>query len=411
MTAFLNSPQRQAAVRDGVIWVDESGQLPVRDLSRLVDIAREQNARIVLQGDPKQHRSVARDGDMLRTLARYAGLPVSRLTDIKRQKGDYKAAVEMLRDGKPAKALDELDALGWVKQTDSHAPLVADYLESSAKGREVLAIAPTHAEKDALTLAVRAGLKAKGLVAEEEHVIDTLIPVHLTDAEKSDLSRFDGSEILQWHRNGGAYKAGDRVRVSDLKAGKKLGPASTFAVYRPAQIALAVGDRIRVTGNGWDRTRKNRMDNGSQYQVAGFGKDGSIRLSNGWMVDPKQHPHLTHGYVTTSHASQGKTVDRVLIAMGRESVPAISAEQFYVSVSRGREKATIYTNVPFQELRAAVQRQDQRISATQLMQSKPPHRQEWWLVRRARQAMQQLRERATAYMQERTKERNYAYGR
>ena len=56
----------------------------------------------------------------------------------------------------------------------------------------------------------------------------------------------------------------------------------------------------------------------------------------------KEFGHLAHGYVTTSHASQGKTVDRVLIAMGSESRPAINAEQFYVSVSRGRDQATVY---------------------------------------------------------------------
>lgn len=56
---------------------------------------------------------------------------------------------------------------------------------------------------------------------------------------------------------------------------------------------------------------------------------------------PNDVGHIQHGYVATSHAAQGKTVDRVLIAMGSESVPAISAEQFYVSVSRGRDRAGV----------------------------------------------------------------------
>ena len=123
------------------------------------------------------------------------------------------------------------------------------------------------------------------------------------------------------------------------------------------------------------------------------------------MVDPKQHPHLTHGHVNTSHASQGKTVDRVLIAMGKESVPAVSAEQLYVSVRRVRGKATIYTNLPFQELRAAFQRQDQRQSATSVFQPRP--RRTYDLVRRVKQAWRQLTERAARAIQERM----YSYGR
>lgn len=406
VTAFLNSPERQSAVQGGVIWVDEAGQLPIRDLARLTEVARERNARLVLQGDPKQHRSVGRDGDMLRTLERYAGLAVARLTDIRRQKNDYKAAVEALRDGKPVAGLDRLDALGWVKRTDSHDLLVRDYLAAIDDKKEVLAVAPTHAEADAVTAAIRAGLKAKGAVQGEERTFDTLVPLHLTDAEKGDLSRFDGTETLQWHRNGGTQRAGDRLRVADLKG--RPGPASTFAVYRPAQIALAVGDKVRVTGNGWDRTKKHRMDNGSGYTVSGFNKDGSLRLTNGWVVDPG-FAHLTHGYVTTSHASQGRTVDRVLIRAGKESLPAVSAEQLYVSVSRGREKATIYTDLPFDELRQAVRRQDERPSATSVFQPRP--RRTYDLVRRAKQAWRQLTERATRAIQERTRERNYAYGR
>ena len=100
--------------------------------------------------------------------------------------------------------------------------------------------------------------------------------------------------------------------------------------------------------------------------MKGFTAGGNIILTNGWVVG-KDFGHLTHGYVTTSHAAQGKTVDRVLIAMGRESAPAINAEQFYVSVSRGRESARIFTDWPHDQFRQAIQRSDRRKSATELM--------------------------------------------
>ena len=59
---------------------------------------------------------------------------------------------------------------------------------------------------------------------------------------------------------------------------------------------------------------------------------GDIKLTNGFVV-PKDYGGLTHGYVVTSHASQGKTVDVSLIALGSESLAAANREQFYVSVS------------------------------------------------------------------------------
>ncbi len=173
---------------------------------------------------------------------------------------------------------------------------------------------------------------------------------------------------------------------------------------------MAEGDRLRITGNGWTTDKKHRLDNGAQYTVAGFEKDGSIRLTNGWFIAP-DFGHLSHGYVSTSHASQGKTVDRVLIAMGHESLPAVSAEQFYVSVSRGREQATIYTGVAPAVLREAIQKADTRKSATELVQPvEEKRRREWWLARRALQAWQALRDRVTGATSEQTKQRG-DYGR
>lgn len=76
------------------------------------------------------------------------------------------------------------------------------------------------------------------------------------------------------------------------------------------------------------------------------------------------------GYVVTSHASQGKTVDRVFVAQGRVSFPASSREQFYVSASRAREQVSIYTEDK-EELLDAVSRSDERLTATDLVNAIP----------------------------------------
>jgi ATP-dependent exoDNAse (exonuclease V) alpha subunit len=67
----------------------------------------------------------------------------------------------------------------------------------------------------------------------------------------------------------------------------------------------------------------------------------------------------------TSHSSQGKTVDKVIIAQSSMSFRASSVEQFYVSVSRGKESVAIYTDDK-RELFSAVNRSGQRMTATEL---------------------------------------------
>ena len=196
-----------------------------------------------------------------------------------------------------------------------------------------------------------------------------LKPLHWTDPQKADLGNYSGTEVIQFHKNSGPYRASQRIEASQLQAdGYQLRPEH-FSVYLKGEIALAAGDRLRLTGNAKDETGKHKLDNGRSYTVAGFTPAG-IRLNNGWVVK-NDVGLIAHDYVRTSFGGQGRTVDRVLVAMGRESRPAIDAATFYVSGSR-RESCTIYSNLAWPLLREAVQRVQQRKSATELMQQPAP---------------------------------------
>ena len=96
-------------------------------------------------------------------------------------------------------------------------------------------------------------------------------------------------------------------------------------------------------------------------------------LSNGWVLG-KDFAHIKHGLVPTSPAAQSKTEDIVLAAMNRASLGAMSAEQAYVTVSRGRERGMIFTDLPREELLAAMARGDSRRSATELFGRRPRSR-------------------------------------
>jgi hypothetical protein len=66
------------------------------------------------------------------------------------------------------------------------------------------------------------------------------------------------------------------------------------------------------------------------------------------MADGRQLPAgfntFTHGYAVTSHSSQSKTVDEVLLVASSKSFAAVNREQFYVSISRGRERVHVFTD-------------------------------------------------------------------
>ena len=128
---------------------------------------------------------------------------------------------------------------------------------------------------------------------------------------------------------------------------------------------MAKGDKIRLTQNAKTK-EKTKINNGQSYHVAGFTKDGDIKLSNGKTLD-KSHGHLSYGYCTTSHKSQGLDAKDIYVAQSETSFPASSQRQFYVSVSRGTETVRIYTDSK-EDLFEAVKRSGDRMSAKELQQ-------------------------------------------
>ena len=57
---LLTDPELQHRIHGQVVWVDEAGLLSTRETKRIFDLAKQQDARIILSGDQKQHSSVVR---------------------------------------------------------------------------------------------------------------------------------------------------------------------------------------------------------------------------------------------------------------------------------------------------------------------------------------------------------------
>jgi conjugative relaxase-like TrwC/TraI family protein len=371
---FLKDENMQKSAKGGVILVDEASQLGTRDMLQLFNVAEAVNARVILVGDRRQHRSVTA-GEPLKLLEESAGLKVAEVTEILRQQGDYKKAAQALSEGRVAEAFTELDKLGWIKQvelTDRHQKLAGAYLaavrEKKRNGhpKSALVVSPTHAEGSRITEAIRDGLRTQGKLGKER-IIEAWIPTHLTDAEKSDPTIYEPGDLVQFTQNAPGYTKGTRlILTEDTKAPTQL--AKRFEVYRPTQLTLAAGDRIRITAGGKTKDG-HRLSNGSLLTVEGFNARGDIVVDHGWVIG-RDFGHLAHGYVVTSHASQGATVDKVFVGMSSESFPATDQRAAYVAITRGREQVQIYTD-DRKELLKTVCRPDDPMSATELAASAP----------------------------------------
>jgi conjugative relaxase-like TrwC/TraI family protein len=362
---LLVDPQLQEKTCGQVLWIDEAGLLSTKAMLGIFEIAERNDCRVILSGDPKQHGSVEL-GSVLKILENQAGLKAAEVKEIKRQKGEYRAAVESLAAGRTEEGFDRLDQLGWVHEItedERYRRLADDYVAAVQRGRTALVVSPTHAEGALVNVTIRQKLREKGRLGAEEREVPSLARVDLTEAQKGRTENYREGDILQFHQNARWFRTGERLTVGE-KGALPLDRAKHFQVYRPGKLSLSAGDRVRITNGGKTRDG-HRLENGSLFTVAGFTERGDIQLQNGWVVD-RDFGHLTHGYVTTSHASQGKTVDHVFIAQSSQSWPASSREQFLVSASRARQQVTVYTDDKT-ALREAIGRSDERMAATELV--------------------------------------------
>lgn len=401
---LISDIQLRAELKHQVIWIDEAGMLSNKDMNQVLAIAHAQSARVILSGDTKQHTSVER-GDALRIIEQEAGIKPVTVNKIQRQKNAaYKEAVQWLSDGKVEKGFKQLDQIGAIHEmtdTQQRVRAIADEYCQSAYGnslqptKEVLVIAPTHAEGDIVTRQIRQQLKEHKVIGLEDHAFTVLKNRQLTEAEKQQPEHYRQGDVIVFYQNSKGLKAGKKLEVTEAggayvfakdAAGTLLpvpmAEAKKFTVFEPTTISVAEGDKIRITANGKSEEDKH-LFNGSTFRIEGFDKEGHVRLSNGATLAP-DFGHFNLGYVSTSHSSQGKTADKIILSQSSATFRASSMEQFYVSVSRGREAVSIYTDDK-EHLKQAVSQSAERTSATELMAKRQEQSQEINRISRFRQ--------------------------
>jgi len=388
---LLENKQMQDDLKDQVLIVDESGLLGTREMTRLLDLTKRKNARLILLGDTRQHSSVVR-GDALRILNKVAGIPVAEVSQIFRQKNfHYRSAVEELSKGNIRNGFDTLDKMNAIKTIDHIDPnkqLVEDYVSSVKKGKEALVVSPTHKQGENVTAEIRKKLRTEKLLGKKELSIEKYTNLNLTEAQKCDVRNYQPGQVLQFNQRLKGIERGSRWTIAEID-GQKITikneknksitlpnfKSGDFDVLEKGELHISKGDKIRITRNAFD-SKKKRLNNGATLEVVSVSKLNGILLRNKTSKTNyriyKNFGHLAHAHCITSHASQGKTVDEIFISQPAATFDATNAKQFYVSVSRGRHAAHIYTDDKEALLEHASELGD-RQSALELVNKKATH--------------------------------------
>lgn len=351
---LLVNRQLQQEIRGRTILVDEASLISMRQMHDLFRLARENNNRLLLVGDTKQHSSIEA-GDALRALHQYAKVEVASLRTIRRQKDpSFRKAVELLAQRQPRLAFEQFDKMGAIHEIRNPETLykqaAQDYVQTLQEGKSCLAVSPVWEEIHQFTDVARAELKEKNILGKDVYSVTTFTSYQWTKAERSDVTNYQVGDVLEFHRKNAVFEKGEMVRCigKELKRLVVERANGERCAFNPKQITgydvgcdvpvnLAIGEKLLLRGN----LKSSRLQNGEIVEVSGFGERGAIQLKDGRAL-PGDFRRFTYGYATTSHAAQGKTVDRGILILTDEGMKAANLKQAYVSNSRFRESQAIY---------------------------------------------------------------------
>ena len=385
-----------------VVVVDEAGQIGGRQMHQLLQLARERNARMILSGDTRQHGAVEAS-DALLAIERYSGVKPVELHTIRRQDPalarsqserarikQYRNAVEAAAAGKLVESFKRLDQMGAIvacglgEQADK---LADEYLRLAEQKSSAVVVSQTWAEVHRVNSRVRDALKSKGLLGSNDVTVQVLEKSDLTNAQKRDQRFYPKDGVIVFNQKVrqaapgasgkllGIVKIGVLVEVDGkcVTVANKL--LDKITICLPREIPVAVGERLHLKAN---RTLAagGRTSNGELVTVKTVRADGGIELADGRILG-KSFREFLLGYAVTSYGSQGKTVDHVLFSDSTIKA-ATNAQQWYVTISRGRRGIRIFTPDKMQ-LRENLVRSGHRPLALELAHDiRPRHANRLW---------------------------------
>jgi hypothetical protein len=132
-----------------------------------------------------------------------------------------------------------------------------------------------------------------------------------------------------------------------------------FNVFEREKITLSIGDRVRFSKNV--KHRGQQFLNNELRTIVDI-DEGKIMFDKGEIVRNGAALHIDQGIAVTSHASQAKTIDQVIVSVPVRAFSQVNEAQFYVSMSRARSAMHVFTDSKI-ALRDAVLRPSKQLSS------------------------------------------------
>lgn len=276
--------------KNDVLVVDEAGMLSSRQMSKLMEVAHEGGAKVVLVGDPQQLQAIEA-GAAFRSIAEKTHYV--ELTDIRRQAYEWQQeATKELARGEVDQAISR-----YVKHSNVHE------FETKAFAKATL----VEVWNDS-----RLANPSQSQIMLAYNRNDVLELNALARALRHQQKELGQDTLFQTGRGERAFAEGDRVYFlkNDRSLGVMNGTLGTVESIKEGVLTISV-DKERNQGAG------------AFQRVA---------------ITMERYDQIDHGYAATIHKAQGVTVDRSYVLASQY----LDAHSTYVAMSRHRESADLF---------------------------------------------------------------------
>lgn len=366
-----------------LLVMDEATLTGAADMARVTSFGASLGARIVLQGDIKQHESVSAGRSFWQ--AQQAGMNTSHLVETRRfdhatpQVKESLALIGQKRFDAAVAALDRVEVSEGRLAAEVASMYVKSHKELAERGVEnpaVGVVSLTNRDRKNINVAIHDALKSEGKVSSQDFTKMHLDDPKLTAAERRfvDVLRSKGANALVFTKSYReiSVKKGDMVRVIaydidrnrvmvETPAGKRVEfdpqRQDFFKAFAMERRDYSAGDQIQAravikldspTKGKHVEEGARQIDTGTRGTIVSIDNDktvidwGTDRLRT--VLTNDQVRSIDHAYARTSFIEQGATNHRELFAISKTGAAIVDRGAIYVAFSRAKDNTVLVTS-------------------------------------------------------------------
>jgi len=364
----------QEEFKDKIIIVDESSMISTIQMKNLLTIASELNFKIVFIGDVKQLDAIEA-GIPFHEMQR-GGMQTAKMTEIIRQNPNQnlKSAVYDAIDHKIQSTFDRLKLnIREVKEENVIKTTIAEFLKLDQSQRsKTLILTPANETREKVNEIISNKLAEERSDKNNKEESQTIyINKNLTESQKTKAYSYEVGDIILFNKNreGLNIKKNQYCSITNIGKDNKItiknsqnqaknqeqtfNPESLkgkaqqiyFEVFATQNKIFRIGDKIAFH----KAINKLRILNSDQAQITNISHNTiTLKLESGRILNlaksANEIKHIDHSYAITAHKAQGLTCDNVIAVVESHRKHLTTQKNFYVSISRAKQNATIITD-------------------------------------------------------------------